>query len=112
MITTSFMKDGIPTVTPKDVLNLKDATLIDVRMPDEYIGELGHIERAQLTTLGPELETFLETANKEVPIIFVCRSGARSGRATATALALGFKNVYNMEGGMLAWNSLVLPISK
>lgn len=112
MITTSFMKDGIPTVSPKDVLHLKDIRLIDVRMSDEYIGELGHIEHTQLTTLGLELETFLKTANKETLIIFVCRSGARSGRATATALALGFKNVYNMEGGMLAWNSLGLPISK
>lgn len=112
MITTSFLKDGIPTLAPKDVLNLKNIKLIDVRMPDEYIGELGHIEQAQLITLGPELETFLKTANKEEPIIFVCRSGARSGRATATAVALGFKNVYNMEGGMLAWNSLALPISK
>ncbi len=112
MIKTSFMKDGIPTVTPKDVLNLNDVTLIDVRMPDEYIGELGHIEHALLTTLGPELEAFLKTANKELTIIFVCRSGARSGKATANALALGFKHVYNMEGGMLAWNSLALPISK
>lgn len=112
MITTSFMNDGIPTVTPKDVLNLKDVCLIDVRMPEEYVGELGHIEGTLLTTLGPELETFLKTANKQVPIIFVCRSGARSERATATALALGFENVYNMEGGMLAWNSLALPISK
>ena len=112
MITTSFMKDGIPTVTPKDVLNFKNVSLIDVRMPDEYIGELGHIEGAQLTTLGPELDIFLKTANKQVPIVFVCRSGARSGRATATALAHGFENVYNMEGGMLAWNSLDLPITK
>jgi len=112
MITTSFMKDGIPTVTPKDVMNLKDVSLIDVRMPDEYIGELGHIERALLTTLGPELENFLKTANKKEPIIFVCRSGARSGKATASAIALGFENVFNMEGGMLAWNSLAFPISK
>jgi rhodanese-related sulfurtransferase len=112
MIKTSFMKDGIPTVTPKCVHNLKDVTLIDVRMQDEYVGELGHIEGARLTTLGPELETFLNSANKILPIIFICRSGARSGRATATALSLGFENVYNMEGGMLAWNSLSLPISK
>jgi rhodanese-related sulfurtransferase len=112
MITKSFIKDGIPTVTSKDVQDLKDVTLIDVRMPDEYIGELGHIEGTRLITIGHELESFLETTPKQVPIIFICRSGARSGRATTAALALGFKNVYNMEGGMLAWNSLALPISK
>jgi rhodanese-related sulfurtransferase len=112
MITTGFMKDGIPTVSAKDVQNLKDVILIDVRMPDEYVGELGHIEWARLITLGAELEAFLKTANKQLPMIFVCRSGARSGRATEAALALGFENVYNMEGGMLAWNSLGHPISQ
>jgi len=35
MITKSFIKDGIPTVTPKDVEMMKEGTLVDVRTPDE-----------------------------------------------------------------------------
>lgn len=112
MITTSFMKDGIPTVNSIDILNLKDVILIDVRMSDEYFGELRHIKNAQLATLGPDLDQFLMKANKQTTIIFVCRSGARSGRATLAALEIGFKNVFNLEGGMLAWNNLDLPISR
>ena len=112
MIKTSFIKDGIPTLTPKEVQNLKDVTLIDVRMPDEYVGKLGHIEGACLITLGPDLEIFLGSANKLLPIIFICRSGARSGRATAIAMDLGFINVFNMEGGMQSWNSQDLPVTK
>jgi hydroxyacylglutathione hydrolase len=105
----SFMKDGIPTISPKDVLVFQDAKLIDVRMPEEYVGELGHIEGTMLITLGPELENFLKSANKEAHIIFICRSGARSARASAAALELGFKNIYNMEGGMIEWNKMELP---
>jgi rhodanese-related sulfurtransferase len=112
MTMKSFIKDGIPTVTAKDVESLKDITLIDVRMPDEYVGELGHIKGSRLVTLGPELDSFLATANKQSPIIFICRSGKRSGKATTQAMGLGFEKIYNMEGGMLAWNSLALPISK
>ena len=105
----SFIKDGIPTISPKDVLAFQDAKLIDVRMPEEYVGELGHIEGTTLITLGPELETFMKSAKKEAHIIFICRSGARSARASAAALELGFKNIYNMEGGMIEWNKMELP---
>jgi rhodanese-related sulfurtransferase len=112
MTTNFFLKDGIPTVSAKDIEGMKEVNLIDVRSPDEYVGELGHINGSRLVTLGPELDGFLATANKQSPIIFICRSGVRSGKATTQAMGLGFKNIFNMEGGMLAWNSLALPISK
>lgn len=112
MTTNVFLKDGVPTVTANDVETMTGVTLVDVRTPDEYVGELGHIKGARLITLGPDLDSFLATANKKQPLIFICRSGARSGRATVQAMGLGFEKIYNMDGGMLAWNSLALPISK
>lgn len=108
----TYLKDGIPTITPQDVQSFKDALLIDVRTPEEYAGELGHIAESSLKTLGPELDEYLTSADKNQAIIFICRSGMRSGSATAAAMTLGIKNVYNMEGGMLAWNKLCLPIKK
>lgn len=106
------MNNQIPIIKPQDVLSLKGAKLVDVRMPEEYIGELGHIAGSTLHTLGLELDQFLEQTSKNETIIFICRSGARSGRATTQAMSLGFKNTYNMEGGMLAWNALALPTEK
>lgn len=106
------MDPSIPTISPHDVRSHKGAMLIDVRRPDEYVGELGHIAGAVLKTLGPELDEFLSTLNKNEIIIFICRSGARSGKATLQALELGFTSVFNMEGGMLTWNSFVLPIER
>jgi rhodanese-related sulfurtransferase len=108
----TYIKDGIPTITPQDVQGFKGALLIDVRTPEEYVGELGHIAGSSLKTLGTELDQFLSSADKNQAIIFICRSGMRSGSATAAAMTLGIKNVYNMEGGMLAWNSLSLPTEK
>lgn len=110
MKTKSFMRDGIPTLSPQDVADIPNVQIIDVRMPEEYTGELGHIEKAELVTLGPDLDNFLRESDKKKPLVFVCRSGARSGRATLDAMEVGFHEVYNMEGGMVQWNNLGLPI--
>jgi hydroxyacylglutathione hydrolase len=112
MSVKKIIKDGVPTLVPQskdDVLNFE---LIDVRRPDEFVGELGHIQGAKLFTLGPELENYLLKANKEKATLFICRSGARSANATLFAIDLGFKDVYNLEGGMILWNNLNLPIEK
>lgn len=102
--------DGVPSVQPTDLASaLKEARLVDVRRPDEYVGELGHVEGAELVTLGPDLEKWLAAGNRDQAIVFICRSGGRSGQATQASLAMGYKNVVNMVGGMLLWNKLGLP---
>lgn len=104
---------GIPTITPQELGSQKKlCKIIDVRRPDEFTGELGHIESAKLCTLETALDQELNKFDKADVYVFVCRSGGRSGEATRMALAKGFKNVYNMQGGMLAWNSVGLPIER
>lgn len=102
--------DDVPEITPDQLLpHINKVTLIDVRRPDEFIGELSHISKSKLVTLGPDLDLFLNTHNKNDEIVFVCRSGARSGRATLQARALGFSKCVNLQGGMLLWNEKKLP---
>lgn len=89
--------------------------LIDVRRPDEFTGELGHIPGSVLVTLGPELLQYLEKTSaeeKEEEVIFVCRSGARSREACLISQRLGFKKAINLQGGMIGWNELQLPTEK
>ncbi|MEZ4814630.1 MAG: rhodanese-like domain-containing protein [Bdellovibrionota bacterium] len=105
--------EGFWEISPETLLeNKAQLRLIDVRRPDEYSGELGHIAGAELVTLETEFQKLVETWDKEKPIAFICRSGGRSGKATAYAQALGFKEVYNMQGGMLLWNAKALPVEK
>lgn len=102
--------DDVPEITPEDLLPVKtEVTLIDVRRPDEFTGPLSHIPGAQLITLGPDLDRYLESADKDAEIVFICRSGARSGRATLQARALGFEKSVNLQGGMILWNEKNLP---
>lgn len=113
---SEFIKNeslGIDEISCDSLSKAKDRfVLIDVRRPDEFTGELGHIEGSELVTLGPDLEQKLNLIDKDEPYVFICRSGGRSGQATAYAQTLGFKNVYNMMGGMLEWNRLGLPTEK
>lgn len=105
--------DGVPEITPEEFKPyVGKVTLIDVRRPDEFDGELAHIPGSKLVTQGPDLDSFLNSHNKEDEIVFVCRSGARSGRATLQSRAMGFLNCVNLKGGMILWNEKKFPTER
>lgn len=100
---------GVVDISPEELASRTDAAhIIDVRMPDEYSGELGHIANSKLIVLNT-LPDHIDELPKDEPIVFVCKAGGRSARATAFALENGFQHVFNMQGGMLRWNALGLP---
>jgi len=85
----------------------KDYVLIDVRQPPEYLQE--HIPGALLMPLA-ELEAKRAGLPKDKDFIFYCKSGARSqAAAMMTAESkVTEKIIYNLKGGIMAWNSLTL----
>jgi sulfur dioxygenase len=88
--------------------------LLDVREPEEYTGELGHIAGARLIPLR-ELPERAETELapfKEQDIVVICRAGVRSVTAAAILAGLGFDHVCNLKGGMLDWNDARLPVER
>ncbi len=84
--------------------NIDAYCLLDVRQPGEY--EQGHIPGARLVPLG-ELQAHLQDIAAQRLTIVYCRSGNRSRSAVGILNGAGFEDVYNMEGGMLAYNGLV-----
>lgn len=112
-ILNSGFVDGVPTVTSEDLLSkLGHVKIIDVRGSDEFNNELGHIPNAFLATLGPQLDKKLDGEERDKEVVFVCRSGKRSGDATRMALNKGFERVYSLQGGMLKWNELRFPFER
>lgn len=104
--------EGVFDIAPGELQQKSgQVKMIDVRQPDEYVGELGHIAGAELIVLDT-LPDQLENLPKDQTVVFICRSGARSAKATAYAMMNGFTNVYNMHGGMLSWNQLQLPVER
>ncbi|MBI5431191.1 MAG: rhodanese-like domain-containing protein [Nitrosomonadales bacterium] len=49
--------------------------------------------------------------DKDVTTVFYCRSGGRSAQAAAFVAANGFADVYNLQGGIIAWANAGLPVS-
>lgn len=97
-------------IDPQEVSkNQASVSLIDVRRPEEFNGELGHIPGSRLITLDT-LNAHIQSLPKDKPIVFVCRSGARSANAASTAMAHGYTQVYNMKGGMILWNEYGLDV--
>ena len=87
---------------------MTDVKLIDVRQPEEFTGELEHIENAELIVLNT-LPTSLNKIPRDQTVVFICKSGGRSAQAAAFAKQNGFDNTYNLKGGMMLWNQLQLP---
>jgi rhodanese-related sulfurtransferase len=78
--------------------------IVDVRQPDEYVGELGHIVGSQLVPLE-HLDSAAASWPRGELMIMVCRSGGRSGLAAEHLTRLGFSRVINLRGGMLSYRA-------
>jgi rhodanese-related sulfurtransferase len=78
-------------------------TILDVRQPAEY--EEVHIPGAKLVPL-PELHHSIDELDPERPVIVFCAVGGRSRVAAQLLSGLGFKEVYNLKGGIKAWQGL------
>lgn len=79
-----------------------DMLLLDVRTPEEFAE--GHIEGARnLNFFDSDFREQLDKLDKEEPIFIYCRSGNRSGKAGKIMQELGFEQVYDLEGGYMAW---------
>ena len=100
--------EGVPEVGPDDGRALLDAgaVLLDVREVDEW--QAGHAPDAQFIPLG-ELVARAGELTRDRRVVAVCRSGARSERATRFLRGQGFDAV-NLTGGMRAWAAAGLAL--
>jgi glyoxylase-like metal-dependent hydrolase (beta-lactamase superfamily II)/rhodanese-related sulfurtransferase len=99
---------SVPTLGPVELAaRLGSATpplVLDVREPEEFVGDVGHVPGALLVPLDllqlrlPKLAGYVDRE-----ICVVCRAGARSASACAMLRQAGFARVTNLDGGMLAW---------
>lgn len=78
------------------------AQLLDVRFPHEY--SAGHLKQARnCNVLGPDFEAQLKALDPQRPVFVYCRSGRRSQTAAKRLKRAGFHEIYDLQGGYLAW---------
>ncbi len=111
---TNTAQDGsvAQTVSTADFINLleakSDIQLIDVRTPGEFNN--GHIKNAENIDVNDrKFEVEAAALDKTKPTFVYCKSGGRSARAMASLANMGFTEVYNLKGGIMAWEAANQP---
>lgn len=101
----------VDTIAALQLMNHKEALILDVREKNEF--DAGHVLNAKLIPLGKLDERIAELEKyKDHPVVVICRSGQRAGMATALLNKRGFGQVFNLSGGMMAWQKAGLPVEK
>lgn len=91
-------------------INREDAIVVDVREQNEFAQ--GHIPNAKHIPLGAIDKRAEELdAYKTKPVILCCAMGSRSSSAAQSLRKLGFEQVFNLQGGMSAWQQAGQPVS-
>ena len=98
-------------IAAMQLINHKNALMLDVREQSEYAA--GHVLNSKLIPLGKLKERIGELEKyRERPIVVICRSGQRSASACGLLGKQGFTQVYNLNGGITAWQKASLPLEK
>ena len=98
-----------PTEFQSKLKDTPDAILLDVRRPEEIAIE--RLENSQSIVFDDSFETKLNDLEQK-PLFVYCASGKRSAKAAAILRAKGYKNVYELEGGLGAWKEAVLTLNQ
>jgi rhodanese-related sulfurtransferase len=106
---------SVPTITPTELDALrrhgKPVELIDVRTAVEYAEVHAEIARlVPLDELAPRAIMEARNGRKGESLYVICRSGGRGRQACERFQAAGYANVFNVEGGTLAWEQAGLPV--
>lgn len=93
----------------QSLLNKKDFLLVNVHIPFE-----GNLPKTDLSipydTIGQNLAKL--PGDKNAKIVLYCRSGSMSSIAAKELVKLGYTNIWNLDGGMVAWEKAGQPIEK
>ena len=88
----------------KEIKTTQKPQILDVRTPEEF--NQGHLEKAlNIDWLGDHFVQDAEKLNKNKAVYIYCRSGKRSLKASEKLAEMGFKKIYNLEGGYQKWTA-------
>jgi rhodanese-related sulfurtransferase len=105
-------KNALPPAAFADKIKANDgATLVDVRTAEEF--SEGHIAGARNFDWNDEhFEHQVMGLDKSKTVFVYCLGGGRSESAAAKMRSMGFKQVYELEGGLKKWQSAKLPLTQ
>lgn len=110
MVVSGSQGAAVGTAEAVRLVNREKGVLIDVSEPEEFAK--GHAVGARNIPFG-QLEGHKSLpANKALPLVVVCPTGARAGRAAGMLRKLGYEKAQALAGGLKAWREANLPVEK
>jgi rhodanese-related sulfurtransferase len=95
----------------KKAVDAKEGIVLDVRTPEEFTE--GHIPGAMNVDYnGSDFKDKIAQLDKNQKYNVYCRSGKRSAASSQILVESGFKNVVNLNGGIMAWQAGNYPVEK
>jgi thioredoxin len=102
--TSKNIKNIEATAFAEKIKATPNAQILDVRTPEEFASE--HLDNAKnINWLASDFVSNAEKLDKAKPVFVYCKSGARSIKAATKLEELGFKNIYQLQGGILKWDA-------
>ncbi len=102
---------SVGTLEATRLMNQPGALVLDVREGAEFAaGHLPHARHIPLSELPKRLDEIAKF--KQKPVVITCRSGGRSGSACRALKNAGFTSVFNLKGGVSAWQQASLPLER
>ncbi|RVT88533.1 rhodanese-like domain-containing protein [Inhella crocodyli] len=102
---------GVSSAEAVRLINREKAVLLDVSEPAEFAA--GHAAGSRNLPFG-QIEAGAKAlpTNKTLPLVVVCPTGARAGRAVSALQKLGYEKAVVLSGGLAAWREANLPTEK
>ena len=110
MLTAGSQGAAVSPAEAVQLVNREKGVLIDVSEPEEFAK--GHPVGARNITFGQVEGHKQLPTNKALPLVVVCPTGARAGRAAGMLRKLGYEKAQVLVGGLKAWREASLPIDK
>jgi molybdopterin/thiamine biosynthesis adenylyltransferase/rhodanese-related sulfurtransferase len=103
--------EELDVLQAREEIERGEAVLLDTREPHEYAE--AHLEGATLVPPATVAQRIAELVpDRSQRVILYCRTGNRSARAADQLQELGYENVANVAGGIVAWQELDLPVAE
>lgn len=100
-----YNKNDVPYISVEELKEIKNILLLDTREPEEY--KVSHLDKAVCVghTKFDSKAFTTQFPDKEAKIVVYCSIGVRSEQIGEKLLKLGYKNVYNLYGGIFEWKN-------
>lgn len=110
LLTSGTQGAAVSPAEAVQLVNREKGVLIDVSEPDEYAK--GHAVGSRNIPFGQVEGHKSLPSNKALPLVLVCPTGARAGRAAGMLRKLGYERAQVLAGGLKAWREASLPVEK